>query len=69
MKNIGQHIVEHYVNGKLIGVVTNDGQVASDQIGYENRTWIKQGTVNLKKKHTATEQLPIMCVRYNLQGR
>ena len=69
MKNINKYIKEYYQKNKFLGAETFDGIVENNTIGYENRTFIREGEVKFKKKFTATNENPIMIIQYNLQGR
>jgi len=69
MEHINKHIVEHYKKNTLIGIVTNEGIVDDDKVGYNNRVTIKSGEFKFKKKYSATELEPIIQITYNLYGR
>jgi hypothetical protein len=69
MKNTGNHIVEYYQKNKFLGHFVYDGVLPQNEIGYSNRGKMTEGTVQFKKKHTATLENPIMFMKYNQQGR
>jgi hypothetical protein len=69
MKNLGTHFEEFYQRGKYLGSISKAGELNDNQIGYENRHYMKSGMINMKRKHVATDADPIMVVRYNMQGR
>lgn len=69
MKNLGTHFEEFYQRGKYLGSIVKDGELNDNEIGYENRHYMREGTVRIKRKNVATESDPIMVVKYNLQGR
>lgn len=69
MKNTGNHIVEYYQNNKFLGCSVYDGVIPQSEVGYLSRGKMTEGTVQFKKKYTATYENPIMFIKYNLQGR
>jgi hypothetical protein len=69
MKNLGINFTEYYQHGKYLGSVNQDGVLDDNQVGYFNRTFKTSGEINLKKRHKATTENPIMEIRYNMQGR
>lgn len=69
MTSLNKHINEYYQSNKLIGTETFEGSVDSSCIGWENRTFIKEGEMKFKKKYKASSEKPIMVIKYNLQGR
>jgi hypothetical protein len=69
MKAINKHIVEYYQAKKFLGSVTIDGIVSDNEVGYTNQTLQTEGTIQLKKKYTATKENPLKLIKYNMQGR
>lgn len=69
MKLIEKHIIEYYQSNKFLGNITLEGIVHENEIGYTNKKSITSGEIVLKKKHKATEQNPIVSIKYNLYGK
>lgn len=69
MRNLGIYIEEYYQNNKYIGCLEHHGELEQNQVTWTNRIFIKDGVYKFKKKYTATEDKPIMIIKYNLQGR
>lgn len=69
MTNSNKHINEYYQNSKYLGSETFEGTIEASLIGWENRTFMKEGEIKFKKKYKATPDKPIMIIKYNLQGR
>ena len=69
MKLIENHIIEYYQSNKFLGNITLDGIIDENEIGYKNKKIITSGEIVLKKKHKATEQNPIVLIKYNLYGK
>ncbi len=69
MKLIGKHIIEFYQSNKFLGNITLDGIIDENEIGYTNKKSITSGEIVLKKKHKATQQNPIVSIKYNLYGK
>lgn len=63
------YFIEHYQGGRYLGSVNHNGILDQSKIGYVNRVIVKEGVFQLKKKHVATPESPIILISYNMQGR
>mgnify|MGYP003342170120 CR=1 FL=1 len=69
MISLNKHIVEYYQQNKFLGTITVEGLISDNEVGYSNQTQQFEGTIQLKKKHTATKENPFRLIKYNLNGR
>jgi hypothetical protein len=69
MISLNKHIVEYYQQNKFLGSVTINGSIEDNEVGYTNQKLQIDGSIQLKKKYTATKENPFKVIKYNLQGR